>query len=69
MKRCPISSLNSPILQQTKENPLVILKDYQEDKDESSETVTKPSGPTDKTAGNANKVEDVSEAFDQLFNS
>ena len=40
-----------------------------DDKDESSETVTKPSGPTDKTAGNANKVEDVSEAFDQLFNS
>ena len=40
-----------------------------DDKDESSETVTKPSGPTDKMAGNANKVEDVSEAFDQLFNS
>ena len=40
-----------------------------DDQDESSETVTKPSGPTNKTAGNTNKVEDVSEAFDQLFNS
>ena len=40
-----------------------------DDQDESSETVTKPSGPEPKPAGNAKKVEDVSEAFDQLFNS
>jgi hypothetical protein len=40
-----------------------------DDQDESSETVTKPSEPAPKQTGNAKKVEDVSEAFDQLFNS
>jgi len=40
-----------------------------DDQDETSETVAKPSAPTNKMAGKASKVEDVSEAFDQLFNS
>ena len=37
--------------------------------DESETVTTKPAGPDTKPTGNANKVEDVSEAFDQLFNS
>ena len=44
--------------------------DYKnDDQDNSSETVVKSSAPTDKPGGSAKKVEDVSEAFDQLFNS
>ena len=40
-----------------------------DDADESETVTTNISGPAPKSAGNGKKVEDVSEAFDQLFNS
>ena len=40
-----------------------------DDADESETVTTNTSGPAPKSAGNGKKVEDVSEAFDQLFNS